>query len=158
MKTTKRTKPAKTKFTKSALADALGISRQALNVHLKSPDAPPVDDIAAWQILLAERGRIGSAPAELRAAIAAERLKILQETSAKLARENAVAAGELGSVAEFKRQATCAIGEVFSELERHARENPPVFAGRSAVEISERMEADVKTIKNNLRERFAGIA
>src|SRR5208283_4165711 len=102
MKTTKRTKPAKPKFTKSALADALGISRQALNVHLKSPDAPPIDDITAWQVLLAERGRIGSVPEELRRAIAQERLKILQETSAKLARENAIAAGELGPHAEFK--------------------------------------------------------
>jgi hypothetical protein len=60
--------------------------------------------------------------------------------------------------AEVLRQIAAGVGMIFSELERLAREQPPALAGRSAVEISERMEADIKTLKKNLREKFETIA
>ena len=53
-------------LTKSALADSLGISRQALNVHLKKPDAPKIADLAGWQIYLAANGRIGTSDGKYR--------------------------------------------------------------------------------------------
>lgn len=151
MKTTKR---PKAKFTKSALADALGISRQALNVHLKSPDAPPIDDVAAWQVLLAAKGRIGSAPKELRHEIARERLEILKETKAKLARENAVANAELMPVADAKRQNFSAWSFVFNELERLEREQPPALAGLTAVEIGERLHVFTERMRTEAKAKF----
>ena len=62
--------------------------------------------------------------------------------------------GKLGEHAEFKRQAGDAVGFMFSELDRRDRESPPAFAGRSAIEIAERMEADTKSIKRNLAAKF----
>jgi len=64
---------------------ALGISRQALNVHLKAPGHPPIDDLGAWEVLLAERGRAATSPPKLRDAIARARLAILKETQKRLA-------------------------------------------------------------------------
>jgi hypothetical protein len=50
------------------------------------------------------------------------------------------------------------VGLLFSELDRRDREQPPALAGRSAVEISERMKADTKSIKKNLEQKFQAIA
>ena len=62
--------------------------------------------------------------------------------------------GLLGLHSDFKRQAGEAVGFIFGELDRRCRENPPAFAGRSAVEIAERMEADTAGIKKNLAAKF----
>jgi hypothetical protein len=43
---------------KAALARKLGISPQALNYHLKHPDAPALDDLAGWDSHLAAYARI----------------------------------------------------------------------------------------------------
>ena len=56
-----------------------------------------------------------------------------------------------------QRQAADAMAMTFSELDRRDRELPPALAGRSAVEISERMESDTKTIKKNLALKFQEI-
>ncbi|MDE2102236.1 MAG: hypothetical protein KGL39_33630 [Patescibacteria group bacterium] len=65
--------------------------------------------------------------------------------------------GLLGLHSEFKRQAGEAVGFMFNELDRRDRECPPVFAGRSAVEIAERMESDTKSIKKNLAAKFESL-
>jgi hypothetical protein len=59
---------------------------------------------------------------------------------------------------EVKRQVAEGVGLLFSELDRRDREQPPALAGRSAVEISERMKADTKSIKKNLEQKFQAIA
>ena len=59
---------------------------------------------------------------------------------------------------EVKRQIGEGVGLIFNELDRRDRENPPALAGRSAQEISERMQADTKSIKKNLEAKFQGIA
>jgi len=157
MKTTKQTEPtANRKFTKTAFADALGISRQALNVHLKAPDAPPIGDLDAWQIYLAAHGRIGSAPDDLRRAIAQERLDILKETKAKLARQNKVEDDLLMPVADAKRQNSSAWNFVFSELERFQNELPPILAGLSAVEIYKHLHAFTERMRADAIEKFNG--
>jgi hypothetical protein len=150
-------KTHKGKTTKSSLADALGISRQALNVHLKSPDAPPVEDLAAWQVYLAAHGRIGSAPAELRHEIAAERLAILKETRAKIARENKIAAGELILAADVILQCNQAGGFFCAELDRWAREFPPLAAGRDCAQIAQLLDIQIERTRAELKVKLANI-
>jgi len=157
MKTTKRTKPTKPKFTKSALADALGISRQALNVHLKLPDAPPISDMAAWQILLAAKGRIGSAPKELRHEIASERLAILKASREKLERENKIAAGELILAVEVVRDCKLASSFFMAELERLEREGPPAWAGGTAISIANHLSGCIERIRRDLKVKLDSI-
>jgi hypothetical protein len=152
-----KTKRTKGKTTKSSLADALGISRQALNVHLKSPDAPPVEDLAAWQVYLAAHGRIGSAPAELRHEIAAERLAILKETRAKLARENEVEAGALILAADVILQCNQAGGFFCAELDRWAREFPPLAAGRDCAQIAQLLDIQIERTRAELKAKLATI-
>jgi hypothetical protein len=155
MKKSKKAKPAaKQKLTKSALADALGISRQALNVHLKSPDAPQVDDVDAWQIYLAANGRIGTAPEDLRRAIAEKRLAIMEETRRKQARENEVEAGKLISAEEARQQACQASGYFMSELERWLREVPPALAGKSCVEIAQILRVHIEHTRKELKAKL----
>jgi hypothetical protein len=147
----------KPKLTKSALADALGISRQALNVHLKSPDAPPVDDLDAWQIWLAAHGRIGTAPEDLRRAIAEKRLAIMEETRVKQSRENDIEAGKLIPFAHVVRQACEAGGFFMSEVERWARELPPMLAGKSCAEIAQVMDAQIERTRAELKAKLDAI-
>jgi hypothetical protein len=64
----------------------------------------------------------------------------------------------LAPKAEFQRQVSCAVGFIFEELDRRSRELPPVLAGLDSISIMERMEADTKTIKKNLQEKFETIA
>ena len=59
---------------------------------------------------------------------------------------------------EVKRQVAEGIGMIFSELDRRDRELPPAMAGRPAVEISERMLADTKSIKKTLEQKFKEIS
>lgn len=86
------------KTTQSKLAVQLGVSRQLIAAHVKKGDAPALDDLAGWNAYLAQRGRIGSAPEDLRRAIAQERLEILQETKSKLRRENLIATVDCGEL------------------------------------------------------------
>jgi transcriptional regulator with XRE-family HTH domain len=145
------------KLTLTALAKKLGVSRQLLGSHIKTGGAPTLDDIEAWRIFLAAHGRSGSAPPDLRRKIAEQRLAILKEQRAALARKNAQEAGELMPVASAVRQAGEAMGYTFSELERMAREIPPALAGGTAVEIGKRIAAEVERIRSTLKEKFQTI-
>ena len=58
---------------------------------------------------------------------------------------------------EVKRQVGEGVGMMFNEIDRRDRELPPALAGRNAVEISERMLADTKSIKKTLAEKFKEI-
>jgi len=146
------------KLTKSALADSLGISRQALNVHLKKPDAPPIADIAGWQVFLAAHGRIGTAPADLRREISAERLAILRATREKLDRANKIEAGELISFAEASRQAAEAMALVFSDIIRDANELPPQLVGHNdPVAVYKILNGRIEKHRADWSEKFKSI-
>jgi len=152
-----KTKRTKGKTTKSSLADALGISRQALNVHLKSPDAPQIDDLTGWQVFIAAHGREGTAPPDLRRAIALERLEILKETRAKLARENKIAGGELILASDVVSQCKQAGAFFCAELDRWAREFPPLAAGRDCVAIEQLLDIQIKRTRAELKAKLATI-
>lgn len=145
-------------LTQTAVAKQLGISRQLLSSHLKTPGAPSLDDLEGWRTFLAQVGRSGSAPPDLRRKIAVERLGILKEQRAALARKNETEAGELMPCASAARQAAEAMGYTFSELERLCRETPPSLAGLPAVEIGKRLSAEIEKIRSTLKEKFAAIA
>ena len=63
----------------SELAASLGLSRQLISAHAKKPGAPPLSDRAGWIEFLATVGRDGSAPVDIRRAIAQKRLEILEQ-------------------------------------------------------------------------------
>jgi len=158
MKTRKRTKPtAKQKITKSAFADALGISRQALNLHLKSLDAPPIGDIDGWQIFLAAHGRIGTAPEDLRRTIALKRIAIMEETRVKQKRANDIEAGKFVLASDAIRQAGEAGGFFMGELERWARELPPALAGKSAADIAVVLDVNIERTRTELQKKLNSI-
>ena len=145
-------------LTKSALADSLGISRQALNVHLKKPDAPKIADLAGWQIYLAANGRIGTAPADLRREISAERLAILRANREKLERDNKVAAGEMMLAADACRQAAEAMALVFSDIIRDANELPPQLVGHNdPVAVYKILNGRIEKHRADWSEKFKSI-
>jgi hypothetical protein len=150
-------KPKAIKPTQSSLAKSLGVSRQLIAAHASKPDAPPLGDITGWTAYFAQHGRIGSAPDDLRRAIAQERLEILKETKAKLARDNRIEDGKTMLVASALKQAGEACGHMMAELERRDRELPPALAGLSAVEIGKRMSADTESIRKTLKEKLTTI-
>jgi hypothetical protein len=142
-------------MTKSALAAMLEISRQALNVYLRVPGHPPLDDVAAWQVLLAERGREGTAPEKIRAAIARTRLAILKLNQARLARENRIAEKEMMLTADAQRQASHVMAIVFDDMMRDARELPPACAGLPADEVGEILSARIEKHRADWEKKFA---
>jgi hypothetical protein len=145
------------KTTQSALAAQLGVSRQLLAAHMKKPDAPQLSDLPGWLAYFAQHGRIGSAPAELRHEIAAERLAILKETRAKLARENKIAAGELILAADVILQCNQAGGFFCAELDRWAREFPPLAAGLDCAAIAQLLDLQIERTRAELKAKLATI-
>ena len=141
-------------MTVSKLATALGVSRQLISVHRKKADAPALDDLAGWTVFLAAHGRAGSVPAELRKAIAEERLKILKETTAKMNRENQIEDGKLILVTEVIRQAGCAGGYFMAALETICRELPPMLAGHPTEKIAVILETHVERIRKHMTEKL----
>src|ERR1700744_3030499 len=115
----------KTPITQSQLARALGVTKQVVHWHIQNGDAPPLDDIAAWQALLAEIGREGTLPAKLREKIGVARARLIAAQAAKVERENRLDKKDLMPVASAKHQAAQAMSLTFAELERRDRELPP---------------------------------
>lgn len=148
-----KTEPKK-QPTLSGLAAVLGVSRQLIAAHRRKPDAPALSDVAGWEVFLARYGRTGSAPEDLRRAIAEERLNILKATRAKIERENDEAARRLIPIDDARRQNAEAWAFVFSELERWENEVPPLLAGLSAVEIFKHMFNRKEAFRRAAKERF----
>lgn len=144
----------KTKNTQSSLAALLGVTRQLIAAYRRKPNAPSLDDVAGWEALLAERGRIGSAPAEIRTKIAKKRLEILEQTKIKLARENEVESGVLMPVADARIQNGRAWAYIFDQMARTENELPPNLAGRTAVEIYNQLHDFTERMRTEARRKF----
>lgn len=145
-------------MTASKLAQMLGVSRQLIAAHRKHPGAPKLQDVAGWTLFLAERGRAGSAPPELRQAIAQARLGILNETKSRLARENAVADGEMMLVSDARRQAAEAWGFLFSALQQGRDELPPQLAGLDAQEVDRHLTVFIERLRIQAKVKFDDVA
>lgn len=149
----KRTKKA-AQTTKTALAKALGVSRQLIAYHCRGGDAPSLSDTEGWIQYLASKGRAGSVPPDLRRKIAEARLAILRATRARMELENRKAEGLTMLVEDAKRQAAEACGYFFSELGRMERELPPALAGGTAVDIFKRLHSFTETLRGEAKARF----
>ena len=143
--------------TQLALANDLGVSRQLIAYHLRAGECPPLTDRKAWVEFLAQKGRSGSAPPELRRKIAEKRLAILEQTRKRMARENEAAAGLMMPTEEARRQAAIACSFLFAELERGERELPPAMAGQTAVEIFKRLHGFTEALRKAAKDKFNNI-
>ena len=144
--------------TQKQLASLLGISQQLVHEHVKGGKAPPIADVPAWIEYLNNVGREGSAPADIRRKIAEQRLKILQETSERLVRDNAVGRKELISLPEAERRAAEAEAYYFDELDRAMRELPTALCGMDANQIADRLAGFFGELKVRSREKFKAVA
>lgn len=145
------------KPTQKALARRLKISPQLVSYHVKAGCPVPLNDVDGWRDYLAEVGREGSLPEDIREAIGKARARLLEAQAIRAERENKVAAGEMMLTADAERQAAEAMALTFSELERLCRECPPSFEGLPAIEIYKRFTAQIEKIRATLREKFESI-
>ena len=152
-----KTPPKRSKMTQAALSRKLGISAKLVAAHVRTEEAPPLDDVAAWEKLLAMKGRDGAAPADLRRKIGEARLAILEEQKIAARRENQIKAGEMMLTADAHREACEAMSLTFAELERRDRELPPALAGLDAVSIFKRMKSDTEQIRKTLKAKFEDV-
>jgi len=140
---------------KSQWAEVLGITKQALDHHLKNPAAPKVGDLEGWEMFLAEHGRVGSAPPKLRDAIARKRLAILTKTDEAMARKAAKEKNETADKGEVRTWMRSFMALLFSELDRiFTMEMPSSLKGLSEVEIKKRSDAAIEELKATLKQRF----
>lgn len=146
------------KPTVARLASILGCSRQVIANHIKRGDAPKLDDVPGWTAHLAAFGRVGGqADVDLKKQIAVERLAILRETRAKLERDNAIAAGEMVSFTEARKQAGEAAYAFFDALDLMTMEMPPVLAGLEPIAIHTKLCERREKIRNDLNEKFDAV-
>jgi hypothetical protein len=137
------------------LAGALGVSRQLINYHVKKTGAPKLSDVPAWEEYLAEHGRIGSAPPELRIEIAKERLAILRAVRHAKERENKVKDDLVCDVPRVSQFIHDLVGNCFfGELERQANEYPSTLKGKNEVAIYEECLKQMESAKKTLRLRL----
>lgn len=141
----------------SELAASLGLSRQLISAHAKKPGAPPLSDRAGWIEFLAMVGRDGSAPVDIRRAIAQKRLEILEQQRIAAVRDNQKAAGEMMLTADAKRQAGEAQAFDYAEDERMVNEYPPALAGLSAIEIHKRLKSWLASKWKTVSEKYESI-
>ncbi len=128
MKSTSQNKPA----TWQSVADALGVTRQALATWRKLEGAPSEPDAEAWRTFAADND-LGKRDAGSLTALKAE---LLRQQIEKARRENDVAAGKLIPIAEL-----CAYVAAKSATYAHAarftleQEVPPLLMGKGIAEI-----------------------
>lgn len=128
-------------MTQVKLAAILGISKQNLAFHIKGGKAPSIDDIDAWHDFLAEVGREGSAPPDLKRKIAEQRLRLVKENADRAAIENAKRRGETIDKAEMQRFMSELVANCFqAELRRMTQEYPAMLKGKTEIEIEQECE------------------
>lgn len=152
-----RQKQAKeTPRTQRELATILGVSPAALNYHVRKGDAPPLDDIPAWEAFLGANGREGSLPEELRRKIGEQRHKLL---AASARREEIRLAKEEGETLDRATTASViasAMAMIFDTLDRaFGNELPATLAGAGPQEIGAKLTAILAGAKEGMRRSFS---
>lgn len=143
------------------LADALGVSRQLINYHVKRGQDPPdtLDDVA-WRVYLesvSKGGVLGDMDdTEVRRATLREKLRLAKEKADEAVRDNQIAAGELIDRATISDGLARAIGIMFSELDRvFCAEVPARVKGRDEIGIRHICRTEIERLKESLKEKFA---
>ncbi len=143
----------------SELAEILQVSRQLVAKHRRRPDAPKTRDVAQWEIYLAAVGQEGSAPSDIKRAIAEKRLAILTQTEIAERRKNAVAAAKVLDAAEVCTAIRSCVSVLFSELDkRFLNELPSSLKGKTEVQIRNDCAGVIEQLKDRLRSAFDKIA
>lgn len=143
-------------LTKAGLAKQLGITPQALNWHLKHSDGVPrIDDVAGWVEFLAQNGREGSAPEDVRRKIAERRFEILEQDLIEAKRKNDEAAGRVLDANAVASSIRDAVATMFAELERiFLTEQPPAVKGLDEVNIRRKNAVYIAELKTVVIEKF----
>jgi hypothetical protein len=152
--TSRRPSPPKTA---SELARHLGVSRQLISKHAKTPGAPALSDVDGWSLLLATLARDAGGPADIRKKIAAERLRLVKAMADDRIRRNREADRELLPMREATSAAAIATNVFFSELDAMLRDLPALIEGRDANFIRVELEATIGVIKDRTRKAFERI-
>lgn len=141
------------------LASILGISRQLLNHLKKKSDAPPVSDVAAWQIFIAANGRDGAAPSYLKRKLAEKRLSLLTTADS---REKIKLGKDQDTVIDKSEVATALQGGMamlFNQLEKvFCNDLPPSLAGKPPAEIAAMCRGAIEKLTAQLVERLGALA
>jgi hypothetical protein len=136
----------------TALARRLGVSRQLLASRRKIPGAPALNDVAGWQTFLAAFGREGSAPPELRAKIAEQRLALLAEMTKRARLENMRTESRTVERGAVQLCLARGVGLLFSELDRFATiEGPTALRGLDEQGCCAVLQVEMKRIGENFR-------
>jgi hypothetical protein len=142
------------KITQSELARNLGISRQLVAAHIKKGDAPPLDDIEAWELHIVTHGREGgllaNATPELKEEYLREKLGLIKSQRRKIEVENLAREKEL-----IDFQGSCQFIHklirvtVFGELDRIAQELPNLGeTHRNKVEIHAELLKQIAIVRS----------
>jgi hypothetical protein len=139
----------------TALAEILGVTRQALNVHKRrlGPDAPALGDVDGWTIALAAHdSREGTAPKAIREQIARARLRLLIAASGREENRLAKERGQMLDKTVTGQAVAGAVSLFFFNVERlFENELPPLLAGLDALAIHKHLTEASSRLKSDLR-------
>ena len=157
-RSSQRQKPAQNA---SALAEALGISRQLVSAWRKKlgADAPALDDVGSWEKILAADGRSGSGSPDLRRAISEQRLRLLSAAAGReecrLERER----GEAVSKTEIAGQISRACARFWFRLQQRIESELPVeLVGRSSAQIHQQLTEEFWRLCDQMRQDLAELS
>lgn len=151
----KKAKSKQVKATQASLARALKVNKQTVHYHVKAGCEIPLNDVQGWRDYLAEIGREGSLPADIRKAIGKARARLLQAQVTKAERENQKEQGLLMLRSEAKIENAKAWAFVFEMIDRRlCNEYPPLLQGRNAVEIFEQLCAFREELRKSAKDKF----
>ena len=156
---------SKTKNTEWAksLAEAerlTGITRQTLSAYKKDgcqafkPNGRiSLPELESWMALNGKEA--GRAPSDLMQA----RIRLLTAQAVKTEHDNKIRHGEMVNKAEIRDAAVQIMTLVFDSLEKDfCQELPPDLVGLDAPAIAVRCTAAIDALRDELRERFSGMA
>lgn len=145
-------------LTVAELARQLGITRQALEHHLKNPEHPAMDDLPAWTTFLAAVGRERTVPQDMKRALAIERHRLLQAQASRAEAKNAEDSGRLIDRGLVTSELQACAGELFGTLERIlCGELPPVLVGLDEIEIRLKIRETLDGAKEVARQRLLAL-
>lgn len=140
----------KTKPTVASLAKSLGVSRQRLEQHLDKPNAPALDNVAAWKKFLIIKGD-KNIPLEKQEELA-DKILCLKAEQARVWKVRAdEAEGKTIDIELVHKTCARAMSALFAGLEYMIADLPPKLKGLEAIEIHGKLEAAVRKMQSDFK-------